>query len=120
MNKAIEELEASLNLVDLHPALAEVVRANGLNPARFNIGLALEVNPRDIEARGNVVIVDETRNAVWKVPSLQALFRGDKAPPPMPNGPPPPAYLPHFFFIEQNALLFCDEMGDKTDGEFEE
>lgn len=119
MNKEIEEVEASMKLVVLHPSLEEVVKVNGLNPAHLNVGLAIEVDPHDVEAREQVLIADGAKNAIWKVPSLRALFRGDKAPPSMSKGPPP-AYLPLFFFIEQNVLLFCDALGDKTDGEFEE
>mgnify|MGYP001586641263 CR=1 FL=1 len=119
MKTPVQEIEEALKVVDLHPSLEETVKANGLNMAKLTVGLKLAGDKPDLSARDEVMIYDGTKGALWKVPSLRALFRGDKVPPEMPNEPPP-AYIPLFFFIENHALTFCDGLGDKTDGEFEE
>ena len=119
MKTPIQEIEESLKVVDLHPSLEEVVEANGLNRTKLTVGLKLAGVRPDRSARDEVLIYDGAKGGLWKVPSMRTLFRGDKPAPAIPNEPPP-AYLPLFFFIEQHALTFCDGLGDKTDGEFEE
>ena len=105
--------------VDLHPSLEEVVKARGLDRTKLTVAWKRRENRSDLAGREDVLIDDGTKTAVWKVPSLRALFRGDQPAPPMSNEPPP-AYVPMFFFIEKHVLTFCDGLGDKTDGEFEE
>jgi hypothetical protein len=119
MKTATQEIEASMKVVDLHPTLEEVVNANGLDRTKLSVGLKVQNHRPDLSTREEVLIDDGTKGALWKVPSLRALFRGDKLPPSMSNEPPP-AYMPLFFFIENHVLTFCDGLGDKTDGEFEE
>src|SRR5258706_3289583 len=119
MKEPLEEIEQSIKQVDLHPSLEEVVTANKLNQSKLTVALKLQGRLADISARDEVIIDDGTRQAVWKVPSLRALFRGDKPAPSIPNEPPP-AYMPLFFFVELHVLTFCDGFGDKTDREFEE
>jgi hypothetical protein len=115
----LQEIEESFKTLDLHPSLEEVVNAGGLDRAKLTVGLKLLNNKPDLSAREDVWIYDGTKSATWKVPSLRALFRGDNVPPPMPDEPPP-AYMPLFYFIEHHVLTFCNGLGDKTDGEFEE
>lgn len=119
MKTPVEEVEQSLKVVDLHPSLEEVVTANGLNRKKLTVGLKVRDGQLDLSARDEVMMYDGTKGAIWKVPSLRELFRGDKLAPAMPNEPPP-AYLPLFFFVEMHLLTFCDRVRDKTDGEFEE
>jgi hypothetical protein len=119
MKTPIQEAEESMKVADLHPSLEEVVNASGLNRTKLSVGLRVQNDRPDLSAREDVSIYDGTKGAIWKVPSLQALFRGDKAAPSMSNEPPP-AYMPLFFFIELHVLTFCEGLGDKTDGEFEE
>ena len=119
MRTPIQEIEESMNVVDLHPSLEEVVTANGLKRTNLTVGLKVQGKQPDLAAREDILIYDGAESAIWTVPSLRALFRGDKPAPPMPNEPPP-AYMPLFFFIEQHVLTFCDGLGDKTDREFEE
>ena len=119
MKTHIKEIEESMKLVDLHPSLEEVVAAEGLDRKKLTVGLKLQGDRPDFSVREEVPITDGTKIAIWKVPSLRALFRSDKQPPPMPNEPAP-AYMPLFLFIEQHVLTFCDGLGDKTDHEFEE
>src|SRR5919108_4774812 len=119
MKTPIQELKESMKVVDLHPSLEEVVKANGLDRTRLSVGLKLQGDRPDLSAREEVFIEDGTKGAIWKVPSLRELFRGDQPAPSMPNEPPP-AYMPLFFFIELHALTFCDRFGVETDREFEE
>ena len=119
MKTPIREVEESMKMVELHPSLEEVVNVNGLRRARLTVSLKLRGERPDLVAREEVSIYDGMKDAIWKVPSLRALFRGDKPALPMPNEPPP-AYLPMFFFIEHHVLTFCHGLGDKTDGEFED
>jgi hypothetical protein len=119
MNTATKEIEASMKVLDLHPSLEEVVTANGLDRTRLSVGLTFQGNKLDLSARDEVMVTDREKGAVWKVPSLRALFRGDKQPPPMPKEPPS-AYMPLFWFVERHVMTFCAAAGDKTDAEFEE
>jgi hypothetical protein len=108
-----------MKVVDLHPSLEEVVNANGLGRTKLTVGLKMQDDRPDVSAREEAMICDGTKDAIWNVPSLRALFRGDKPAPAIPNEPPP-AYVPLFFFIEKHVLTFCDGVGDKTDHEVEE
>lgn len=119
MKTPVQEIEEAMKVVDLHASLEQVVSENGLNRKKLTVGLKVQDNQPDLSAREEVLIYDGTKGAVWKVPSLRALFRGDKPAPEIPNEPPP-AYIPLFFFIEQHLVTFCDGAGDKTDREFEE
>ena len=119
MKTPIQEIEESMNWVDLHPSLEQVANVKGLDRRKLTVGLKLQGDRADLSAREEIMIDDGKKAAVWNVPSLRALFRGDKPAPSMPNEPPP-AYMPLFFFIELHALTFCDGFGDKTDREFEE
>ncbi|MBM3837684.1 MAG: hypothetical protein FJ398_06925 [Verrucomicrobia bacterium] len=119
MKNPVHEIEESMKLVDLHPTLEEVVSANGLDRKKLTIGLKMQDDHPDLSAREEVMVCDRTRSALWKVPSLRALFRGERLPPDM-RDEPPPAYMPLFFFIELHIVTFCNGCGDKTDGEFEE
>jgi hypothetical protein len=119
MKTPIQEAKESMKVVELHPSLEEVVKAGGLNRTKLSVGLRVQNDRPDLSAREEVSIYDGAKGAIWKVPSLRALFRGDQPAPSMPNEPPP-AYMPLFFFIELHVLTFCEGLGDKTDGEFEE
>jgi hypothetical protein len=119
MKPPFNEIEKSMRVVDLHPALEEVVNANRLDRTKLTVGLKMQDDRPDVSAREEVMICDGTKDALWNVPSLRALFRGDKPAPAIPNEPPP-AYVPLFFFIEKHMFTFCDGVGDKTDHEFEE
>ena len=45
-----QELEASLKVVELHPSLAEVVSANGLNRSKLTVGLKLQNDQPNLSA----------------------------------------------------------------------
>lgn len=108
-----------MRVVELHPSLEEIVQASRLDRKKLTVGLKMVGNKTDVTAREEVFVTDGVNDAPWRVPSLRALFRGDQ-PAPAFGDEPPPAYVPHFFFIEQHVLTFCDAFGDKTDGEFED
>jgi hypothetical protein len=115
-----QEAEESMQVVDLIPSLDEVVKAGGLDPKKLSVGLKTNDKDRaDVLARDQVLFTDGSKAALWTVPSLRALFRGEKPAPAMPNEPPP-EYMPLFYFVERHVVTFCDAFGDKTDGEFEE
>jgi hypothetical protein len=120
METPIEQVARSMKVRDLHPALDEVVRAAELDRDKFR--LAFPATPEgklDLGDHHRIHLYDGAKAAVWEVPSIRALFRGDQIPPKF-EAEPPPAYMPLFDAIEINAVLFCDAAGDKTDGEFEE
>ncbi|MBM3835799.1 MAG: hypothetical protein FJ403_21525 [Verrucomicrobia bacterium] len=119
MKSKIQEIEESVSNIDLHPSLAEVVNQEGLDRTKLTVGLKLKENRPDLSVREEVMIYDGIKGALWSVPSLRALFRGNAVPPAM-SGEPPAPYLPIFLFIEQHILTFCNAAGDKTDREFEE
>jgi hypothetical protein len=120
MNDETRRRDASTKLVELHPDLERVVQEYGLDKTKLRAGLpTIESGKVPILERNFVVVSDDKKAAQWEVPSLRALFRGDKVPPSFPSGPTP-EYMPLFYFIEQHAVLFCNTDGNKSDAEFEE
>lgn len=115
----IREVGAAMRDLVLHPTLQEVVEAQGLDTQKLSVGLKMHKGRPDVSAREEVIITAGNKIAVWRVPSLRDLFRGEKLPPSMSNQPPP-AYMPMFFFIEKHLLSYCDGVGDQTDAEFED
>ncbi|MBI4661660.1 MAG: hypothetical protein HY735_22785 [Verrucomicrobia bacterium] len=119
MKTPLDDIEESMKVVDLHPSLEAVVKANGLDRTHLTVGLKVQGDRADFSNREEILIYDGKKAGIWAVPSLRALFRGNKLAPTMPDEPPP-AYMPLLFFIEKHVLTFCDGLGDKSDGEFEE
>lgn len=119
MKTPSEESEEPVRPLDLHPSLEEVVKAHGLDRTKLIVAWKPRKNRSDLTGREDVLMQDGKNGAVWKVPSLRALFRGNE-PAPAFGDEPPPAYMPLFFFIEKHVLTFCESSGDRTDGEFEE
>jgi hypothetical protein len=119
MKTPVENVWESMRVVDLHPSLEEVVLADRLDRKKLSVALKMAGNKADVTAREEVIVTDGLNDALWRVSSLRALLRGDQSPPAF-GDEPPPAYVPHFFFIEKHVLTFCDGLGDKTDGEFED
>jgi hypothetical protein len=109
-----------MNDIELHPSLAEVVHQAKLDVDTLRAGLRLGANGKpEIADQHEVYLTDGAGSAIWKVPSVRALFRGDTVPPSF-SQEPPFEYQPLFRFVEEHAVLFCKADGDKTDGEFEE
>ena len=118
-HKDMREEGAWGQAVDLHPTLREVVQAAGLDGKKLSVGVKAVREHPDLSARDEIIICSGTKTAVWRVPSMRALFRGDRLPPAM-GDEPPPAYLPLFYFIEKHVLTFCDEFGNQTDALLED
>jgi len=111
--------EPSEAVLDLHPSLEQVVKEKSLNRGNLTVALRMPEKRFSPAPREEVLLYDGKDIAVWQVSSLRELFRGDK-PAPFMGDEPPAVYQPWFFFIERHILMFCDSLGDKTDGEFEE
>jgi hypothetical protein len=105
---------------DLIPTLRNVVETAGLNPDRLSV--ALETDDQGnirVQDKHTVPVTDGEKMAPWPVPTLQELFRGDRAPP-LDMDHYPKEYCPHFYFIEKHLLTVCAAKGDRTDQEMEE
>jgi hypothetical protein len=106
-------------LDDFVPELKELITTQGLEVDAIDLPIVLDEKQKVVVTKRNeIILTDGKKSLVWNVPSLRALFRGDKVPPSLTNFPP--EYVPHFALIEDHALLVCDHLGDRTDREFEE
>jgi hypothetical protein len=104
---------------DLVPSLRELVEKERLDVRRLTVAATTDAHGRiRIEDRHAVMLFDGKRGAMWKVPSLRELFRGDKSPPPDMDRYPP-QYDGCFFSIEKHVLTACEIEGNKTDQEME-
>jgi len=102
------------------PSLAIPVEKFGLNPNKLTV--AAEMNDQGkirVYDKHSIPITDGMRMTAWNVPALAELFRGDKAPP-KDMDHYPPAYLAHFYFIENHLLTLCAGGKVPTDQELEE
>lgn len=110
----------SPSLDTLVPELREIVLREDIDPSRLNFGLPVEKDSRVIQMRDRHLIMfsDGTRGGAWKVPSLRALFRGDKLPPDLTRYPP--EYVPHFFAIERDVMNLFELDSRRSDQEMEE
>jgi hypothetical protein len=103
-----------------HPSLLERVEEAKLNPNRLRVAIEVSQDGKpNIKGRHQILLSDSEGFASWDVPSLRELFRGTNlAPPDLKYYPP--AYAPFFYLIEMHVLVFSDNVGEKTDEEFEE
>ena len=113
----LQQQMESLHPIDLHPSVQAVVTSANLKPEELTIALKTLDDRPEISAREQVMLTDGEQQQLWVVPSLRALFRGDRKPPSM-QPQPPDAYMSLFYFIEQHAVLFAESFGNPTDGEF--
>jgi hypothetical protein len=112
--------EQPSSAVDLFPTLRALVESEGLKPDPLTIAFESDDQGKlRVQDKHSVYISNGTKAACWEVPSLQALFRGDRKPPPDMDHYPE-AYTPHFILLEGHVLALCDAMGDRTDQEMEE
>jgi hypothetical protein len=105
--------------IDLVPSMRELVEQERLDVRKLTVAAAPdEQGCIRVENRHSVFLFDGKSAAVWEVPSLRELFRGDKVPPPDMDHFPP-EYARCFFSIEKHVLNACDVEGDRTDQEME-
>ncbi|MBF0387377.1 MAG: hypothetical protein HQL20_05930 [Candidatus Omnitrophica bacterium] len=94
---------------DLMPSLVNVINTEKLHVETISLTLPMDVeqNP-GVSDRSKVRLSDtEGRGGEWRVPSLRALFRGDKIPP-QDMDHYPEEYSAMFFVIEKNVLFAGD------------
>lgn len=106
---------------DLVPSLAEVGKDGGLKPWEMFLSIVYSPgNETDRPNRKDIIIGDGSKLAGWQVDSLQALFRGNRQPPPDSEMEYyPEAYVAFFYRIEYNVYRYCRTMGlNPTDEEF--
>jgi tetratricopeptide (TPR) repeat protein len=106
--------------IDLIPSLKHLVDAEGLDARKLTVPLQADNHQNiKVQNRHSVPVFDRKKLAFWPVPSLRALFRGNRTPP-SDIDHYPPEYSPHFFFIEHHVLTLCKAKGDRTDQELEQ
>lgn len=107
--------------LSLHPSLLAAVTHGGLDPAHFELGVPLEAGPGEPRsAREALMLIGqaEGQQAMWNVPSLASLVRGNTVPPELKEYPA--AYVPVFASIEQRLLMMASVGRPPTDGEIGE
>ena len=106
--------------VELAPSLGATVKDSRLNPNSLTVALPSE-RPGQVGAgdRHSILVFDGKNFALWPVPSLRDLFRGDQQPP-ADMDHYPKEYCPCFYFLEKHFLTYCAGFGDRTDQEMEE
>jgi hypothetical protein len=110
----------NLRPIEMEASLAAAVAGAGLDwtglrpvlPAREDGGVAGA-------SRHTIGLTDGERAGLWQVPSLRALFRGDRQPPAWTEMERYPAeYADLFYCVEYQALLVADADRAPTDEEF--
>jgi hypothetical protein len=118
MSISSDQPKPKRSAIDLHPSLLEVVEKEGLNSQDLNVGFQVRLKEGILDHH-HVFVISEQKAALWFVPSLRDLFRGDRIPPSFADGPDND-YAPLFLLVEVHAIEFCAQAGNKTDAEFEE
>ena len=104
------QMERAETKPDLIDSLAAVVAAAGLDAAHLTVGLTMDDKGAvAIPDRTQVLVSDRKSEATWVVPSLRALFRGDRRPPDMMT--PPDEYVLFMYPIEQHVLILAGATG---------
>ena len=104
--------------LDLFPSLRELVEKERLDVRKLTVAAAADEGRICATDRHRVSLFDGKNVAVWEVPSLRDLFRGDKTPPADMHHYPP-EYTRCFFDIEKHVLTVFEVEGDRTDQEME-
>jgi tetratricopeptide (TPR) repeat protein len=114
---AADPNEPKRNLI---ASLRAVVESGGLNPKKLTVVFETDGQGRvRVANKHSVNLYDGYKMALWEVPLLRDLFRGDAEPPPDLNRYPPPFCI-YFYLIEKHVLTLCDARGDQTDQQMEE
>jgi len=115
-----EEEKSPFPELDLIGSLQDVVKRNNLDVNNISLAINIKDDDRKDAGRENVFINSGKAVAEWRVDSLRALFRGDKAAP----SDGEMDYYPHeyrifFYDIENSVNLYCKALDIKpTDSEF--
>ena len=105
--------------IDPISSLGELVEQEGLDVEKLTVAVRRDANGRiRVPDWHAIYLFDGKKAAVWNVPSLRELFRGDQAPPPDMDRYPT-SYVRALFCIEKHVLTLCDAEGDRTDQEME-
>jgi hypothetical protein len=68
--------------------------------------------------RRDILLTDGTKSCLWRVESLESLFRGDRQPPEL--GAYPEAYNECFALLDLHAVEISNIFGDRRDSELKE
>lgn len=112
-------VSSKLRPIVMEASLAAVVAGSGLDWS----GLRPTVPARDsgggpIASRHRIGLTDGEHSGLWHVPSLRALFRGNRQPPPETEMDQYPAdYVDLLYCVEYQVLQVADADRDPTDDE---
>lgn len=108
------------NKIDLCSSLEHLVNAKCLDPYKLKIVLP-EAGASPAKSRNHILLTDGSVTAEWNVPSLRAMFRGNK---PAPDTSVFGAEIPAVYNqcledMDRNLLAYAERFGDPTDQELE-
>jgi len=105
---------------ELEPSLAAVVADKGLVWDQLSVVFPVRgASTAASDARYSIRLTDDKHEGTWTVPSLRALFRGDRQPPPekeLEHYPEESVDL--FYGVESHVELYVDTGLEPTDEEF--
>jgi tetratricopeptide (TPR) repeat protein len=112
--------DQKLRPVEMEASLAAVVTSASLDWKGLNLDLpAQEGGGVTITSRNRISLTDGERCGLWTVPSLRALFRGNRQAPQESEMEQYPAeYVDLFYCVEFFASMILDADRDPTDDEF--
>ncbi len=102
----------------LHPTLIATMADAGVTAGTLGLIPVAETRDSSTGPREDLLLTAEGKQAVWRVPSLASLFRGNVAPPPMRDYPDD--YVPVFALFERNVVTLSQAGRAPTDGELED
>lgn len=104
------------------PALADIAKASGLDVTKLSVAILCQDADGKLQddfKRNDIRLYDDDKSALWHVPLLIELCRGDRQPPSdSAMNHYPPEYVPFFACVEIHTVTICDIAGDRTDEEF--
>jgi hypothetical protein len=109
-----------LRVIEMEASLAVAVANAELDWRQLRPVLPPRADGRTAVApRNTVILTDGARTGSWAVPSLRALFRGNRAPPPESEmAHYPVEFTDLFYCVEYQALAATDGVRIPTDDEF--
>ncbi len=107
-----ENPDSDVRQIILVDSLKALVEKEGMDKSKLSICIPLDENDRlQIEDRGKIILSDEKEAGMWILPSIRAIFRGDRKPPTDSEmGRYPEEYVEFFYGIERSIVsLECEE-----------